>query len=446
MGLSAAANTSKEIIERGGSNEQAFWGGLAAGTAELVFERFSVENLLKPKDIRGWKAALDNVKQVALAGAGGFLSGVGMGGGKAALDYALTQGQTQDTRFAAPQADASRVDAGEGTAVEAQKTATERVAGNAAIDANPATHTPEQMAVIKEYQGAVDKDILNFIERWQGLKDQNYRKKVRVDIAPVDSRTVQDVKAVIGVDVSDFTGHSLSGNALEHIESRHGESGKADHSMADPSDIARIGYVLKHYDSVEALRTNDGRQILSGEYFNKDGSRAPMVRFQKRVNGTYYVVEAVPDSAARELRVISAYMQKGSDGTGQELTYHKSDPQLTSETHLDAHTIASEPSIPQSAAEVNPEAGDGMENSVGAAAAGFTGDKERGFSQNLASDAARHKDVQPPGIVVVLPDLQRPPLSLAFSGRSGPFSLAGHVPLYRKVYLRCFYPRKKLRL
>lgn len=174
-----------------------------------------------------------------------------------------------------------------------------------------------------------------------------------MDIAKVDQRTVQDIKAVVGVDVSDFTGHSLSGNALEHIDQRHGQKGEADHSMADLNDVARMGYVLEHYDSVEQLLDKQGKPVLSGEYFNADGSRAPEVRFQKRVDGTYYVVEAVPDAATREFRVVSAYMQKGSDSTGQELTYHKSDPQPTSKTHLDAHTTASMNRVAQTPGGVN---------------------------------------------------------------------------------------------
>ena len=222
------------------------------------------------------------------------------------------------------------------------------------IDTDPATHTPEQMATIRAYQAATDKNILAFIERWHKLKDPNYRRKVRISIASVNQRTVMDVKAVTGVDTSDFTGHSLSGNALEHTALRHGVNGKADHSMADPNDIARMGYVLEHYDSVEALLTKDGKPILSGEYYNADGSRAPLVRFAKRVNGTYYVVEAVPDAAIREFRVVTAYMQKGSDSTSQELDVPKSGPQPTSKTGLDAHTIASGISIPQPPSVVNP--------------------------------------------------------------------------------------------
>lgn len=67
MGASAASNQAKNVIERGGSNSQAFWGGLAAGAAEALFEKISVDRLLKPKSITGWKSLLkETVKQAGV--------------------------------------------------------------------------------------------------------------------------------------------------------------------------------------------------------------------------------------------------------------------------------------------------------------------------------------------------------------------------------------------
>ena len=47
MGGSAAASSALDVIERGGTNNQAFAAGIASGVAEVLFEKFSVENLLK---------------------------------------------------------------------------------------------------------------------------------------------------------------------------------------------------------------------------------------------------------------------------------------------------------------------------------------------------------------------------------------------------------------
>ena len=146
MGASAAANQAKNVIERGGTNRQAFWGGLTAGAAEALFEKVSIDRLLSTRSVNSVKdllketvqqagveaseemlteisniltdavimedssnfaqavaqyemqgldedeakrqALLDSIAQVAWAGAGGALSGGIMGGTVNAFNYA----------------------------------------------------------------------------------------------------------------------------------------------------------------------------------------------------------------------------------------------------------------------------------------------------------------------------------------------------------------------
>ena len=158
MGASAASQQAVNVLERGGSNTQAFWGGLAAGVAEAVFERFSVDRLLRARSVNSVKdllretakqagteaseemltevanilsdtavmgqssdfeqlvtqyqlmgmgedearrqAYLDSVAQVVWAGVGGALSGAAMGGGLGGVDLAgraVQQRQQQTT-------------------------------------------------------------------------------------------------------------------------------------------------------------------------------------------------------------------------------------------------------------------------------------------------------------------------------------------------------------
>lgn len=158
MGASAASQQAVNVLERGGSNTQAFWGGLAAGAAEAVFERFSVDRLLRARSVNSVKdllretakqagteaseemltevanilsdtavmgqssdfeqlvtqyqlmgmgedearrqAYLDSVAQVVWAGVGGALSGAAMGGGLGGVDLAgraVQQRQQQTT-------------------------------------------------------------------------------------------------------------------------------------------------------------------------------------------------------------------------------------------------------------------------------------------------------------------------------------------------------------
>lgn len=65
MGASAAAQTTKEAIERGATNGQALTMGLAAGAAEAIFEKFSVDNLLAKKNVTGVLSALKETAKQA---------------------------------------------------------------------------------------------------------------------------------------------------------------------------------------------------------------------------------------------------------------------------------------------------------------------------------------------------------------------------------------------
>lgn len=63
LGLSAAASASNDIIDRGGTNEQAFWGGLASGVFEGFFEEFSISQLKAMQEgaVSGFKDFAKNV-------------------------------------------------------------------------------------------------------------------------------------------------------------------------------------------------------------------------------------------------------------------------------------------------------------------------------------------------------------------------------------------------
>lgn len=61
MGLGSASGTARDVLQRGGSNEQAAWSGAAAGVAEVLFEKVSLENLIQLKDVHGVRDVLQNV-------------------------------------------------------------------------------------------------------------------------------------------------------------------------------------------------------------------------------------------------------------------------------------------------------------------------------------------------------------------------------------------------
>ncbi|MDD7699110.1 MAG: hypothetical protein PUJ61_07130 [Spirochaetia bacterium] len=162
-------------------------------------------------------------------------------------------------------------------------------------------HTQEQLNVMEQYRDAVDSDILDFV------RDVRTGANVRPQtVAMISDKAASEIQSLTGKEVY---GNRvvLDSNGVRHIDKRHGVNGIADHSMADDADLARIEYVLDNYDTVRF----DGD--YADGYVDKNGKKAPIVVFEKRINGSYYVVEAVSDAKSKKNYVISAYKTKAAN-------------------------------------------------------------------------------------------------------------------------------------
>jgi hypothetical protein len=58
--------------------------------------------------------------------------------------------------------------------------------------------------------------------------------------------------------------------------------------------------------------------VYSNHFKDSNNKPAPRVVYEKRINGIYYVVEAVPDSKAKKLQAVSVYKTKAKSGGWQE--------------------------------------------------------------------------------------------------------------------------------
>lgn len=216
-------------------------------------------------------------------------------------------------------------------------------AESTSVNTNPAEHTPVEQRVIDEYQNSTDTALVDFVQR----AAQNPGGKERYTLNPVSERAAADIKKITGVDTA---GNQtvLEQRMAEHILRRHGENGEADHSMRDLNDLGRIQYVLDNYDSVVDGGTSSAYVTTKS---NGHAGSAKTVIFSKAVNGTYYVVEAVPDTSKRTTYIVSAYMTKNKP-TGSSSANVQA-PASTSETST---TIpVGNPTVPQAAANVNAE-------------------------------------------------------------------------------------------
>ena len=86
--------------------------------------------------------------------------------------------------------------------------------------------------------------------------------------------------------------------------------------MSVVEDVARVGWVLDNYDSVELLTDNEN-QVVSGEFRDKNDRPASQIRYIKKINGTYYVVEAAFENDYEKIWVQSAYLTKNKEDVTQ---------------------------------------------------------------------------------------------------------------------------------
>lgn len=387
--LSKARNLIKGAIEEGG--EELIQNPISRAMQKLVYdgdrEWLSLDNTAQGRD------AVFNPYQSAEEFATGAAVGGILGAGNFALNRALgsrSQNQARNTQLTqdemldasiqaelrgetltgpaqaanqntqqTTQGTAERGAEGVITGGEASKAASAYTeTESTAVNDNPAVHTPQEQAVIEAYKRSADDGLKGFIERVRGLKDNNFRSKIRTTIETQTDNAARAAAALTGVDTTGFT-NVIKGNTVTHIDNRHGVNGIADHSMQNIEDFSRIGFVLDNFTNAEvvpAKNVDSETAKLSREWRNSDNTHAPLVQFSMPVNGTYYVVEAVPASDAHVMAVVSAYM---TDGHGKSTL--NQEPTLpgnrasssTSETLLDSMLGASNANVAQQRNSVN---------------------------------------------------------------------------------------------
>ena len=150
-----------------------------------------------------------------------------------------------------------------------------------------------------EYENSTEQDLLNFI--YQQLEFPN--PKARFTISEANKKQIEDIKKLLGIDVTGFK-NVIDHSAIMHIKNRHGLNGKADKSMSNPKDLARIGYILENYDLCTDKNDKDNKMFAKG--YNK----SPVLLYKKRINGYYIISQAIVDSSKKALLITSAYKTK----------------------------------------------------------------------------------------------------------------------------------------
>ena len=205
------------------------------------------------------------------------------------------------------------------------------------------THTPEQLNQMKEYYNSIDEGIIEFVNEVRS-KDKNAFTEP-YELKNVSNRAAEDIKKLTGIKAVDNK-ILLNKDTIFHIDDGHGKNGISDKSMADDKTLSRIQYILDNYDGVFLGEGTTKTRL-------KDGSFAPTVVFYKKVDGNYFVVEAVTDAKSKKNMIVSAYCSNKDVETIKKEMYQAGNVRnlpRTSETHPE---LISDYSIPNSVKSVN---------------------------------------------------------------------------------------------
>ena len=195
----------------------------------------------------------------------------------------------------------SELDAGSASGREMAGLATEAsgIVNETAVNDDPAVHTAAQNAGIEEYKNSVDPGLAEYVDRVRaGEKLEPYV------VAETGDRMRSAMMELTGLEkVGDRT--LMDSNAVQHITNRHaGGDSSADGTMKESADVARAAYVLNNFDNAYLSKNKaDG-------YFNSKGKRASIVIFEKKIDGSHVVVEAVCDTKKNTNYIVTEYLSK----------------------------------------------------------------------------------------------------------------------------------------
>lgn len=254
-----------------------------------------------------------------------------------------------------------------------------------AVNDDPAVHTPAQNASIEEYKQSVDPGLAEYVDRVRAGEDLE-----PYTVTETSDRMRDAMQQLTGLDkVGKVT--MMDANAVKHITNRHaGGDGSADGTMKNSADVARAAYVLNHFDNAYlATRKADG-------YYTGNRKKAPIVIFEKKIDGSHIVVEAVCDTKKSRNFIVSEYLssvgvpEKEIAKALQPSMDAVADPRDTSGT-LSAVTSA-DTTVSQRAGDVNGKSVENTGETVETPAVSHSLDSSRGggaFAQQAEPAALR---------------------------------------------------------
>lgn len=271
----------------------------ALGDAQAAQELFNRDTFL---------TALESGLTGGASGALGGAVGTQLGKMRAALEAEGQTGQRNGPSPSAQGADSSpegealgdelpQSPTGDSSLREGALGTAAQKAEQTAVNDDPEVHTPAQNASIEEYKQSVDPGLAEYVDRVRAGEDLE-----PYTVTETSDRMRDAMQQLTGLDkVGKVT--MMDANAVKHITNRHaGGDGSADGTMKNSADVARAAYVLNHFDNAYlATRKADG-------YYTGNRKKAPIVIFEKKIDGSHIVVEAVCDTKKSRNFIVSEYL------------------------------------------------------------------------------------------------------------------------------------------
>lgn len=268
---------------------------------------------------------------------------------------------------------------------------------NPAVNDDPAVHTPAQNASIEEYKQSVDPGLAEYVDRVRAGEDL-----APYTVTETSDRMRDAMQQLTGLDkVGKVT--MMDANAVQHITNRHaGGDGSADGTMKESADVARAAYVLNNFDNAYlSNRKAEG-------YFNSKGKRASIVIFEKKIDGSHVVVEAVCDTKKDTNYIVTEYLAKNGVDAKEIAKGLRSPMNAVDDPEAHVRNVVVDPSAmtdlsqsPMDAAESDPRhtsetltASSSAETTVTQQAGKVNGNAVENTGESVESSPAEYADVE----------------------------------------------------
>ena len=198
-------------------------------------------------------------------------------------------------------------------------------------------HLYDEGKVSKEYLDSVNPEIESAVISIRNGDLSNIPDVI--EVVKLNENTIKAISEIVGFDVSGYT-CKIERDRLVHIENRHGINGEHDQSLSDPKDTARMGYVVNNSDNIDWVVDGKGNRVFDKQYNDKNNKPSPVIMLNSKIDGTYCISQAVPDSKRKTVWITSARIQKAA--VGSQVPYDSDAiPQLqTPETPLDSSSAS----------------------------------------------------------------------------------------------------------